>query len=144
MVKDFYTIVPEDNTWPNAIPARILGFILFYLYLIFFKKKMMKNKGEIGSYQPREHVSKIKCPVLIQVWIIIPFFYKKKIIFKKFNKKVAKHDKITPANAAKQCCKQIAQGTLKEYDCGHMSVYTGDTFEQVVQDEIEFLRSNLI
>ena len=42
MVKDFYTIVPEDNTWPNAIPARILGFIfILFVFGFFLKKKIV-------------------------------------------------------------------------------------------------------
>jgi hypothetical protein len=45
--------------------------------------------------------------------------------------------------AAKQCAALIDNATIVEYDCSHMAVYTGDTFERAVTDQISFLRDNI-
>lgn len=53
---------------------------------------------------------------------------------------VADGDRITSPGAAVRMAQRAPRGELRRYPCGHFGMYQGQTFAQVVGDQIQFLR----
>lgn len=71
-----------------------------------------------GTYRPIALAGKVPCPALIQVCM---------------------QDSVAPANAAIETARRMgARAELKRYDCGHFEIYTGQHFNQAVQDQLDF------
>jgi fermentation-respiration switch protein FrsA (DUF1100 family) len=76
----------------------------------------------IGTYRPAAKAHRIACPLLVCV---------------------ATADKTTPHEPAMKVAQRAPRGELREYDCGHFEIYDGAWFDQMVADEIAFLRRHL-
>ena len=77
----------------------------------------------VVAYRPIVHAPRIQCPLLVCV---------------------AKKDYLAPAKSTIQAAKKAPRGELKIYPLKHFEVYVGEAFEQVIADQIEFLRKNLL
>jgi pimeloyl-ACP methyl ester carboxylesterase len=76
----------------------------------------------VGFYRPGRLAAELRCPTL---WC------------------VADHDSLCPADATVKLARGAARGEIKRYPTGHFDVYVGDTWEQVIGDQIDFLRRHL-
>jgi len=71
-----------------------------------------------GTYRPIALAGKVSCPALIQV---------------------CRQDSVAPAAAAIKTARRMgARAELKQYDCGHFDIYTGEHFEQAAHDQLDF------
>ncbi|MGH3797007.1 MAG: alpha/beta hydrolase [Pseudonocardiaceae bacterium] len=52
---------------------------------------------------------------------------------------VADNDRITPPAPAIKMAQRAPRGELRRYPVGHFEIYQGDTFEQVIGDQLDFL-----
>ena len=77
---------------------------------------------KIGFYSPGRRAPRITCPVLVQI---------------------AQHDAITPRPVAEKAAARIAQSTVHVYDCGHFDPYVEPHFNQVIADQLAFLRAHV-
>jgi pimeloyl-ACP methyl ester carboxylesterase len=77
---------------------------------------------KIGLYSPAKHASGVGCPALVQV---------------------AAHDAVTPRRVAERAAAKMARSTVHVYDCGHFDPYVEPLFEQVVSDQLAFLRDHV-
>lgn len=57
---------------------------------------------------------------------------------------VADADVITPPGPAVRAARRAPRGVLRRYPGGHFDLYLGDTFEQVVTDQVDFLGQHVI
>lgn len=73
----------------------------------------------IGFYSPARHAPGVHCPALVQI---------------------AAQDAVTPRRVAERAAARMAQSTVHVYDCGHFDPYVEPFFEQVVSDQLAFLR----
>ncbi|MFN2495353.1 MAG: alpha/beta hydrolase [Pseudonocardiaceae bacterium] len=55
---------------------------------------------------------------------------------------VADADRITPPGPAVRMARRAPRGELRRYPSGHFGLYQGETFQQVVGDQVEFLRQH--
>lgn len=55
---------------------------------------------------------------------------------------VADDDRITPPGPAVRMADRAPRGELRRYPVGHFKVYQGETFQQVVGDQVGFLRQH--
>jgi fermentation-respiration switch protein FrsA (DUF1100 family) len=55
---------------------------------------------------------------------------------------VADADRITPSGPAVRMAQWAPRGELRRYPGGHFGLYQGETFQQVVEDQVEFLRQH--
>ncbi|MEH3155269.1 MAG: alpha/beta fold hydrolase [Gordonia paraffinivorans] len=76
----------------------------------------------IGRYSPIRTVSRITCPVLIQV---------------------ADGDDIAPAASARAAAAKIPRSTVREYAGGHFDPYNDPLFPQVIGDVVDFLSTTV-
>jgi pimeloyl-ACP methyl ester carboxylesterase len=76
----------------------------------------------LSLYSPGRLASKVTTPWLVQV---------------------ALHDTTTPSGPTIQAAKRAAKGELVTYPVGHFEVYVPPTFEQVIADQIAFLRRHV-
>jgi pimeloyl-ACP methyl ester carboxylesterase len=74
-------------------------------------------------WRPGRKAAKIGCPILVQV---------------------ANQDRDTPPGAAAKAAATAPLGELRRYDCGHFDVYLEPWFDQVADDQVEFLKRNLL
>ena len=74
-------------------------------------------------WRPGSKASKIGCPILVQV---------------------ANQDQDTPPCPAAKAAARAPLGELRRYDCGHFDVYLEPWFDQVADDQVEFLERNLL
>lgn len=74
-------------------------------------------------WRPGRKASKIECPILVQV---------------------ANQDHDTPPEPAAKAAANAPLGELRRYDCGHFDVYLEPWFDQVADDQVEFLKRNLL
>ncbi len=74
-------------------------------------------------WRPGSKASKIECPILVQV---------------------ANQDQDTPPGPAARAAAKAPLGELRRYDCGHFDVYLEPWFDQVADDQVEFLKRNLL
>jgi pimeloyl-ACP methyl ester carboxylesterase len=77
---------------------------------------------KIGRYSPKRVASKIQCPTLIQI---------------------AKHDAITPRVVAEKAARRIPNATVRVYDCSHFDPYVEPAFNEIIADQLAFLRDNV-
>ena len=71
---------------------------------------------------PGRHAERVAIPVLIAI---------------------AEHDTIAPAKPTHAIAKRIKRAEVKSYPNGHFDYYKGAGFEQIVADELEFLKRHL-
>lgn len=57
---------------------------------------------------------------------------------------VADDDRTTPPRPAVRTARRAPRGELRRYPVNHFGVYLGDTFEQVVADQVDFLGQHVI
>jgi dienelactone hydrolase len=56
---------------------------------------------------------------------------------------VSKHDTVTPPEQTLTYARQAPKGEIKTYEAGHFAFYLGEPFEQLVADQLEFLKRHL-
>lgn len=76
----------------------------------------------IGLYSPARQAGRVTCPALVQI---------------------AAHDAVTPRPVAERAAAKMPQSTVRVYDCGHFDPYVEPHFEQVVSDQLDFLRAQV-
>jgi alpha-beta hydrolase superfamily lysophospholipase len=74
-------------------------------------------------WRPGRKAPGIECPILVQV---------------------ANQDRDTPPCPAAKAAARAPLGELRRYDCGHFDVYLEPWFDQVANDQVEFLKRNLL
>jgi hypothetical protein len=57
---------------------------------------------------------------------------------------VADHDRETPADFAARVVERAPRGELRRYAASHFEMYHGETFKQVLADQVDFLRTHLL
>jgi hypothetical protein len=73
------------------------------------------------GYNPLEHLSKLRCPLLVQI---------------------CDHDSLAPTGAeTEKVLREYAE--VKRYPIGHFDIYTGSHFERSVSDQLAFFRKHL-
>ncbi|WP_204163346.1 alpha/beta hydrolase [Nocardioides gilvus] len=77
---------------------------------------------KVGLYSPARHASRVSCPALVQI---------------------AAHDAVTPRRVAERAAAKMSQSTVHVYDCGHFDPYVEPHFDQVVSDQLAFLRAHV-
>jgi quorum-quenching protein AidA len=77
---------------------------------------------DIIRYYPGRNTPKIKAPVLFCI---------------------CDPDTVAPAKATLRHAKRTPRKEIKHYDYGHFDIYVGDAFEQVVQDQLNFLKKTV-
>lgn len=55
---------------------------------------------------------------------------------------VAERDRITPPGPAVRMAERAPRGELRRYPVGHFGIYQGETLQQVIGDQIKFLRQH--
>ncbi len=78
---------------------------------------------EALRWRPGAKAGRITCPLLVQV---------------------ASKDLDTPPAPAAKTAARAPRGELRRYDCGHFDVYLDPWFEKVCDDQIDFLKRNLL
>jgi dienelactone hydrolase len=73
---------------------------------------------QVPLYRPGRDAAKLTCPALFCV---------------------CDEDSVAPAGATLRLVKAAPHGEIKRYPVGHFDIYTGDTWEQAVADQTEFL-----
>lgn len=76
----------------------------------------------IGLYSPTSHAGRVSCPALVQI---------------------AAHDAVTPRRVAERAAAKMPRSTVRVYDCGHFDPYVEPHFDQVVSDQLDFLRTQV-
>jgi fermentation-respiration switch protein FrsA (DUF1100 family) len=76
----------------------------------------------VEFYRPVKKAGEITCPILFCI---------------------ATRDVVTPPAAARKAAALAPRSELKEYDARHFDIYLGEIFEQVVNDEIDFLKRHV-
>jgi uncharacterized protein len=76
----------------------------------------------VEFYRPVRKAATIRCPILFCI---------------------ATRDVVTPPAAARKAAARAPRSELKEYDARHFDIYVGETFEQVVSDQIDFLKRHV-
>jgi pimeloyl-ACP methyl ester carboxylesterase len=72
----------------------------------------------LSGYRPIAHAEKLQCPVLIQACL---------------------HDSLLPASAAVATARKLGtKAELKQYECGHFDIYTGEYFERASDEQLAF------
>lgn len=74
---------------------------------------------QIMGYRPGKLAAKVPCPAFFAI---------------------CRHDTVAPSGAALKQVQQAPKGEVKVYDRGHFDIYLGEAFEQVVGDQLAFLR----
>jgi dienelactone hydrolase len=76
----------------------------------------------LAAYRPGRAAKKVTMPILFCV---------------------SNTDSVTPPAQTLRYARTAPRGEIKRYDAGHFDFYTGETFEQLVRDQIEFLARRL-
>ncbi|MFD4510878.1 alpha/beta hydrolase [Streptomyces sp. NPDC058457] len=76
----------------------------------------------IAAYRPGRAAKKVTIPILFCV---------------------SNTDSVTPPAQTLRYARTAPRGEIKRYDAGHFDFYTGETFEALVHDQIEFLSRRL-
>ncbi|MET9462392.1 alpha/beta fold hydrolase [Streptomyces canus] len=76
----------------------------------------------IAAYRPGRAAKKVAMPILFCV---------------------SNTDSVTPPAQTLRYARTAPRGEIKRYDAGHFDFYTGETFEALVRDQIEFLTRQL-
>ena len=77
---------------------------------------------DILGWRPGRRTPEILCPLLVQV---------------------ADRDLDTPPSPALKAGRSAPRSEVRQYDCGHFDVYNEPWFEQVVNDQVDFLKLHL-
>jgi len=77
---------------------------------------------KIAFYSPARHAGRVSCPALLQI---------------------ATRDSVTPRRVAEKAAAKMPRSTVHVYDCGHFDPYVEPHFEQVVSDQLAFLRAQV-
>ena len=77
---------------------------------------------KIGLYSPTRHADRVSCPALVQI---------------------AARDAVTPRLVAERAATKMALSTVHVYNCGHFDPYVEPHFDQVVSDQLAFLRTHV-
>jgi len=73
------------------------------------------------GFNPSKHIHSVRCPVLIQI---------------------CDYDKLAPIGPETE--KELGKhAEVKRYPIGHFEIYTGDSYERAVNDQLEFFEKNL-
>ena len=56
---------------------------------------------------------------------------------------VCEHDSVAPARATLRHAARAPRGEVRTYDAGHFDIYTGDLFEHVIADQLDFLERHV-
>ncbi len=76
-----------------------------------------------SSYRPVETAHNIQCPVLLQI---------------------SENDSIIPRNASEETIRKLgSKAEVKHYPIGHFEIYTGDSFERSVGEQLDFFKKHL-
>ena len=78
---------------------------------------------QLRSDRPAAKATMVQCPLLVCV---------------------CEHDAIAPPRPAIRVAEEVPQGELLVYPIGHFDLFTGSWFDQVVGDQIQFLRRILL
>ena len=76
----------------------------------------------IPFYSPGRHAGDITAPTLVQL---------------------AEHDDVTPYAKAQKIVARIPNGEVLAYDCSHFEPYLDPHFEQIIADQIDFLKRHV-
>ncbi|WP_405863965.1 MULTISPECIES: alpha/beta hydrolase [unclassified Streptomyces] len=76
----------------------------------------------IAAYRPGRAAKKVTVPILFCV---------------------SNTDSVTPPAETLKYARTAPRGEIKRYDAGHFDFYTGETFEELVRDQVEFLTRQL-
>ncbi|MGP3636392.1 alpha/beta hydrolase [Streptomyces sp. 24-1644] len=76
----------------------------------------------IATYRPGRAAKKVAMPILFCI---------------------SNTDSVTPPAQTLRYARTAPRGEIKRYDAGHFDFYTGETFEALVRDQIEFLTRQL-
>lgn len=77
---------------------------------------------QIPLYAPGRKAARVRCPILFCV---------------------CDHDTVAPAKATLRHAAKAPRGEVERYPAGHFDIYTGEHFEQVVADQLAFLRAHI-
>jgi pimeloyl-ACP methyl ester carboxylesterase len=77
---------------------------------------------EMPFYSPGRGTHKITAPTLVQV---------------------GTQDILTPSKIAQRAANRIPNVELKTYSCGHFDPYVAPHFEDIIADQLEFLKRTL-
>jgi len=107
-------------TTPDALP----GFLSIVPERTRWENRVAARIGlRVASYRPGLAAARLRCPLLTCV---------------------CKRDSVCPPARTTTLVARAPRGEIRHYDAGHFDVYTGDQFEQVVGDQIEFLTRHLL
>ncbi|HEY3482345.1 MAG TPA: alpha/beta hydrolase, partial [Streptomyces sp.] len=77
---------------------------------------------QIPLYAPGRKTARVHCPILFCV---------------------CDDDTVAPPKATLRHAAKAPHGVIKRYPAGHFDIYTGEPFEQVVADQLDFLRTHV-
>ena len=77
---------------------------------------------EIPLDAPGRHATKVRCPILFCV---------------------CDEDSVAPAEATLRHAAKAPRGEILRYPVGHFDIYVGDQFENVISDQLTFLRTHV-
>jgi dienelactone hydrolase len=78
---------------------------------------------KVALYRPGRQAPKLSCPALFCL---------------------CDQDSVAPAETAAKYARSAPRGEVKRYPIGHFEIYTGDSFERAVADQMEFLTRHLL
>jgi dienelactone hydrolase len=89
-----------------------------------FRNEVAARIGlRVGLYRPIRAARRIACP-----WLVC----------------VADGDAVTPPQPALKAASRAPRAEVRRYGVGHFDIYVGETFEQVVGDQLDFLERHLL
>lgn len=77
---------------------------------------------KVPLLHPGRQASKVRCPIM-------------------FN--ICDHDSVAPAGPTTRYAERAPRGEIVHYPVGHFDIYSGPAFEDVVADQVRFLRTHL-
>jgi dienelactone hydrolase len=89
----------------------------------FINEASARVVATIPFYRPGRAAKRVKVPILFCI---------------------TNHDTVTPAEQTLAYAKTASRGEIKLYDAGHFDIYIGDSFNEVVADQVEFLTRHLL
>jgi pimeloyl-ACP methyl ester carboxylesterase len=106
-------------TAPDAMP----GYLALVPDETTFENQVAARFGlAIGLHTPGRLTPKIACPILFAI---------------------CESDSVAPAAAAQRHAAKAPHAEVRLYPVGHFDIYLGELFEQVVADQIAFLRHHV-
>ncbi|MFA4929012.1 MAG: alpha/beta fold hydrolase [Patulibacter sp.] len=76
----------------------------------------------IMAHRPGRQAAKVRCPILFSV---------------------CDEDSVAPSGATLRHVARAPRGEIRRYPDGHFAIYSGDAFERVIADQIEFLQRHV-